>query len=90
MDIAVGPRIEQAPVRPRRHDVLGTAAPQDAVGEAFEPFGDGCIVGAAAVVDDSGLGTLLFGVPDVLGDLEVGGGWSRRRVSVGTVASTCA
>ena len=41
MDIAVGPRIEQAPVRLRRHDVLGAAAPQDAVGEAFQPFGDG-------------------------------------------------
>ena len=37
----------------------------------LRPFGDGCVVGAAAVVDDSGLGTLLFGVPDVLGDLEV-------------------
>ena len=74
IDIAIRPRIEEPPVRLRRHDVLGAAAPQDAVGEAFEPFGDGWIVGAPAVVDDSGLGTLLLGVPDVLGDLEVGEG----------------
>ena len=74
INIAIRPRIEEPPVRLRRHDVLGATAPQDAVGEAFEPFGDGRIVGAPAVVDDSGLGTLLFGVPDVLGDLEVGEG----------------
>ena len=42
------------------------------MGETFEPFGDGRIVGAPAVVDDSGLGTLLFRALDVLGDLEVG------------------
>ena len=74
IDIAIGPRIEEPPVRLRSDDVLGAAAPQDAVGEAFEPFGDGRIVGASAVVDDPGLGTFLFGVPDVLGDLEVGEG----------------
>ena len=35
------------------------------MGEAFEPFGDGFIVGAIAVVDDPGSGTLY--VPSLAG-----------------------
>ena len=58
--------------------------------QAFEPFGDGCVVGAAAVVDDSGVGTLLFGVPDVLGDLEVSEGGAVGAFLSGQSQSTCA
>ncbi len=72
IEIAIRPGINELPGRVLGHDLFGGDSPQDAAGEAAQAFADLWFIGPAAVVDDLGLGALLFGVPDTFGQLQVG------------------
>ena len=47
-------------------------AAQNALGQPTQPLGNRGIVGAPAIAQNAGLGAALLGVPDVLGQLQVG------------------
>jgi hypothetical protein len=72
IEIAIRPRIHQAPVRLLCHDLLRGTPPQDTACQPPEPCRHVGVIGASAIIDNTDLGALLLGVPDAFGKLQMG------------------
>src|SRR5215469_15316501 len=72
IEIAVAIGLNEPPERVLGDDLLGGPRTHNTVRQPAQPLCGLALLGAAAVVDDLDLGTLALGVPEILGQLQVG------------------